>query len=114
MDLSNITSNYSDYLATNADASSKLNALTSKDYSGASDEELMGACKQFEEYLVEMVMKEVTKTVDVFGSDDSDSGSLSTQQDMMKDQLVQKMATTVSDSGDLGIAQKLYEAMKRN
>ena len=114
MDISDVSSSYSDYLASSAGAASKISSLSSKDYSGASDEEMMSACKEFEEYLVEMVMKEVTKTVDIFGDGEESNGTLSTQEDLLKDQMVREMATKVTDTGDLGIAQKLYESMKRN
>ena len=74
----------------------------------------MDACKQFEEYFVEMTLKEVFKTVDLFGMGESSSGAMSTSKDLMKDSVVQKFAEKITEESNLGLAQQLYESMKRN
>lgn len=114
MDISEIASSYSDYLSSSSSATEKINSINSTNYDTASADELMSSCKEFEEYLIEMVMKEMTKSVDIFGNIGEVDSATSTTQDMAKDQLIQTLATEISDSGDLGIAQKLYESMKRN
>ena len=65
MDISSIASMYSDTYATAANqAASKLqNQIGGTDYSKASDEELMDACKQFEAYFIEQMYKGMLKTV---------------------------------------------------
>ncbi len=115
MDINGLKSNYTDYLAQESKTTSQIDQLKNKNYDNASDEELMGACKQFEEYFVEMVLKEVFKTVDIFGmGGESSSGAMSTSKDLMKDSMVQKFATKISEDSNLGLAQQLYESMKRN
>ena len=74
----------------------------------ASDEELMAACKEFETYLVEQVIKNTKSAM----LDDEDS-----QGEYMKmfgDRLNQSYAEMIAETADLGIAQMLYESMKRN
>lgn len=52
MDFSNVTSMYGDVYANaaNQSASSLQNKLNGTDYSKATDDELLNACKQFEAY----------------------------------------------------------------
>lgn len=76
------------------------------------DEEMMKAAKQFESYFVEQVFKELQKSVDLFGTKDKDSDSMMV--DYVKDIYNQKIAEQVTEHGDLGIAQQLFENMKRN
>jgi flagellar protein FlgJ len=74
----------------------------------ASDEELMEACKEFETYLVEQVIKNTKSAM----LDDEDS-----QGEYMKmfgDRLNQSYAEMITETANLGIAQMLYESMKRN
>ena len=74
----------------------------------ATDEELMAACKEFETYLVEQVIKNTKSAM----LDDEDS-----QGEYMKmfgDRLNQSYAEMITETADLGIAQMLYESMKRN
>lgn len=74
----------------------------------ATDEELMAACKEFETYLVEQVIKNTKSAM----LDDEDS-----QGEYMKmfgDKLNQSYAEMITETADLGIAQMLYESMKRN
>ncbi|MCR5271566.1 MAG: rod-binding protein [Lachnospiraceae bacterium] len=106
-------SNYTDYLqTTNTNTAASATRAANKDYSTATDEELMDACKEFEAYMIEQVMKEVEKMADI--SDDEEDESMSQLTDYFKEQTVQSLAEQVSDSGQLGLAQKMYEQMKRN
>lgn len=82
--------------------------LGNTDLSSATDDELMDVCKSFESYFVEQVLKEAKKTV---LSDDEDEGEYL---EYFGDILVQEYADTLSENGNLGIAQMLYESMKRN
>lgn len=90
-----------------------LDKSLDKDYSKATEEELMGACKEFEAYFLEQVFKALEKTAKVPGSED-DSSSTSSALDMFKDRMYQEYASSAVESESFGIAQMLYEQMKRN
>ena len=112
MDISGLTGTYTDlYQAQASQSANKLEGELKNDYSKATDEELMEACKQFEAYFVEQMYKGMLKTIPK--SEDS-SGSTSTMLVYYKDKMVQEVAADTSQTGDLGLAQMLYEQMKRN
>lgn len=112
MDISNINA-YTEYLSTQNTSANRLSdALDKTDYSKAEDDELLDACKQFESYLLEQVFKEMEKTVDCFKEEDSDPND--TLVDYFKDNTLQELASTSTENQGLGIAQMLYEQMKRN
>lgn len=108
MDISNLTSAYTD-MYSSAAQSTKLENTLKGDYSATDDKELMNACKQFEAYFLEQVFKEMQKTVPK--SDDSSNNALT---DYFEDQYVQKIAQDSTEHNSLGLAQMLYEQMKRN
>ncbi|MBO5351925.1 MAG: rod-binding protein [Lachnospiraceae bacterium] len=94
--------------AASAKAEKLSSSLSGIENGTATDEELMEACKEFESYLVEQVIKSTKKAM----LRDEDS-----QGDYMKmfgDTLTQSYAEMITESADLGIAQMLYESMKRN
>ena len=89
------------------------NKISNTDYSKATDEELMEACKSFEAYFIEQAFKGMEKMVPK-DEDDEDSSGMS-YTDMFKDNLYQEYAESATERGDgLGIARMLYEQMKRN
>lgn len=102
---------YSNYLTTATGAATKADKLTttlnSEKLSSSTDEELMEVCKEFEAYFVEQVFKEMQKTVH---SSDEDSEYYQ----YFGDILWQEYAADIADSGQIGLAQQLYESMKRN
>ena len=113
-DFSNITGMYSDMYSTaaNQSASSLQNKLTDADYSKASDTVLMDACKQFEAYFIEQMYKGMMKTIP---QSEETSNYTSSMMDFYKDQMIQSVAEETSDqNGGFGLAQMLYEQMKRN
>ena len=114
MDISSLNTDYQSYLSNSSTATAKMDQIKNTDYKNATDDELMDACKQFEEYFVEMALKEVFKTVDLFGMGESTSNAMSTSKDFMKDSIVQKFAEKITEESGLGLAQQLYESMKRN
>lgn len=114
MDISGLNTDYSKYVSQSSQASAKMNQIKNMDYANATDEELMSACKQFEEYFVEMTLKEVFKTVDLFGMNESTSNAMSTSKDLMKDSMVRTFAEKITEESNLGLAQQLYESMRRN
>ncbi len=115
MDINSISSLYTQYLQDTASKNSGATAATEadlkKDYSGATDQELMDVCKKFEAYFLEQCFKEMMKTT---GSDDTLSGSSSMLVDFYKDNLIQKISEDSTEKQSLGLAQMLYEQMKRN
>lgn len=113
MDISGLTNVYSDYLTQqiNETQTTKIKSTASKDYSQATDDELMDVCKQFEAYFLEQVFKQMEKTV---LRDEESSGSNSTLVDYFKDSAVAELASQSTQTQGLGIAQMLYEQMKRN
>ena len=89
----------------------KSSALSSKlsNLENASDEEMMEACRSFESYLIETVLQ---KTKDALVPKDEDEEN--EYMKMFGDKLYEGYAKTLAESGQLGIAQKLFEAMKRD
>lgn len=108
--LSDVFNDYSDIYNKNSSASNIKNKLEGTDYSQSTDDELMDACKEFEAYFVEQAFKAMQKMV----PENEDSSS----SDYMKyfgDTLVQEYAKSATNQGDgFGIANMLYEQMKRN
>lgn len=83
---------------------SSLSALQS-----ASDEEMLESCKEFEAYLVEQMMKGMEKTIPK-DEDEEENDYV----DKFGDMLYENIGKSIVDSGQLGLAQQLYESMKRN
>lgn len=113
-DFSNVTGIYSDMYSTaaNQSASRLQNKLADADYSKASDTELMDACKQFEAYFIEQMYKGMMKTIP---KSEETSNYTSSMMDYYKDQMIQSLAEETSNqNGGFGLAQMLYEQMKRN
>ena len=113
MDFSNIASMYSDVYsaAANQTASKLQNQLNGSDYSKANSDELLDACKQFEAYFIEQMYKAMMKTIP---ENENNSNYTSGIMDYYKDQMIQSVAEQTSSCSGLGIAQMLYEQMKRN
>jgi flagellar protein FlgJ len=112
MDLGGISS-YTDYLTKQSTASAKLNdTLTNTDYSNADEDKLLSVCKEFEAYFLEQVFKEMQKTVDCLKEEGSDPNEHLV--DYFKENVIQDLTKTSTEKQGLGIAQMLYEQMKRN
>lgn len=111
MDISNISSVYNDiYASASEQSASKLEGQLNKDYSKVNEDELMDACKQFEAYFLEQMFKEMMKTI----PESEESGSNSNLVDYFKDEMIQEIAADSTEHNSLGLAQTLYEQMKRN
>ncbi len=112
-DFSNITSMYGDMYssAANQSASKLQDKLSGADYTKATEDELMSACKQFEAYFIEQMYKGMMKTVPM---NEETSNYTSTVMDFYRDQMIQSMAEETSGQNSFGLAQMLYEQMKRN
>ena len=127
--IDNLNSIYANSTYTNQTTNSISNKLNSTDFSKATDDELMEVCKDFESYFVEQMLKSMAKMSSVDGSnsdniyaslfgvtEDSDSG-MNTLSSYFGDELMSSMADKVVENHSgkgLGIAQTLYEQMKRN
>lgn len=95
----------------NQSTSEIKNSLTNTDFSKATDEEMMKACKSFESYFLEQAFKGMEKMI----PKDEDSSSTNSYVEMFKDNLYQEYAESATERGDgIGIAKMLYEQMKRN
>ena len=113
MDISGLSNVYTEYLNQQTDnvSSKKMQDTVSKDYSKATDEELLDVCKQFEAYFMEQVFKQMEKTII---KDESSSGQTTALVDYFKDSALQELTKTSTETQGLGIAQMFYEQMKRN
>ena len=107
MDINFTSKDYSSYINT-ANADSLKSKLSNVDSDG--DEKMLEACKEFEAYMIEQVYKQMEKTTKMFSDDKDSSTSYDT---MFGDMRVQEMAKRATDQGGIGLAQQLYESMKR-
>ena len=92
----------------------KLRETARKSSSAKTDDELMGACKEFEAYFLEQVFKEMQKTVDIFSKDENKDQSTSNLVDFFKGNTLQDFCKQSTETQGLGLAQMLYENMKRH
>jgi len=100
------TSNYNTQ-STQVKASKLQNSIQKLDQ--ADDKQLMEVCKDFESYFLEQVFKSMEKTVMRDENNSMDSGYAA----YFKDKLTQEYAKNATETGGYGIAQMLYESMKR-
>ena len=115
-------------ISSSSDLTDKINGT---DFSKASDDELMSVCKDFESYFVEQMLKSMEKMAKIDSDDDSSTSlfnsmasiggesdsAMSTLGSYFGDEMIKNYAElfTESDNGKgLGIAQTLYQQMKRN
>ncbi len=79
----------------------------------STDDELLGACKQFEAFLWEQVYKEVDKSVNLFGTS-SDGSYAGNMVNMFSDNLIQEISEKSVSGENNSLAMQLYEQLKRN
>lgn len=84
------------------------NKLSGMNSETATDEEVMEVCKEFEAYLVEQVFERMKDALT--DSEEEENEYLNYFGDMM----YQEYAKQIAENGELGMAQQLYESMKRN
>ncbi len=115
MGIDSIGSQYINNIAQTDTSAAKLRSAADKMKAQAgteqSGDELLDVCKQFEAYFIEQVLKEVKKTVP-----DSTLGSSagSNLVDFFMDETLQKVSANIQEKSGLGLAQQMYEQMKRN
>lgn len=104
LDVSSLYDSYASRIssASAAGTSDKIGGI-GKD---SSDEELMEACKSFESYFVQKMIEEAKKTVE---NEDEEGEYTKMFADMRNEQL----ADTVTGSGQIGLAQQLYDNLKQ-
>lgn len=115
MDIGGVGSVYADYMAGQV-SSAKADTIKNKLENSAAtpnEEELLDACKQFESYFLEQVFNSMLETTKVF-SDDDENGYASKMVDYFKDFAVQELCEQATSGQGLGLANTLYEQMKRN
>ena len=112
MDIGSISSIYLNNIKDSASKSSDITDKLKNGVDGKSDEELMEACKEFEAYFTEQVFKNMRKAM-VPQSED-DSGSMSTLKNYFEDELWKNYSSEAANQSNNGLAQMLYEQMKRN
>lgn len=112
MEISGLTSTYMDlYQAQSTQSASKLQQQLDSAGAAKTDEELLDACKEFEAYFLEQMFKEMLKTIPESEETSSYTANL---MDYYKDNMVQEIASASTEQNSLGLAQMLYEQMKRN
>lgn len=102
--LNSVSANYLPKSTKTSDLETTLNNTSS-----ATDDELMDACKSFESYLLEQVYKGMEKTI-MKNEEEKENDYLA----QFGDKLYEEYAEDTTENGSLGIAQMLYESMKRN
>ncbi|MCR5000246.1 MAG: rod-binding protein [Lachnospiraceae bacterium] len=112
MDIGSISSMYLNNVKDSASRSTDLADKLKNGMEGKSDEELMEACKEFEAYFTEQIFKNMRKSM--VPASEEDSGSMSTLKNYFEDELWKNYSSAAADQSNNGLAQMLYEQMKRN
>ncbi len=109
MDIGNI-SNLTDYSASLASAQN-AQKLSSNAQAAKTDDEMLDACKEFETYLWEQVIKSMKSASEVFSD-----GEKNQQVDYFMDTAITKTAEQMTEQslGSNSLAMQMYEQMKRN
>ena len=111
LDLLNINSVNS--VAKSKAAEQATDKLKANAENAQTDEELLNACKQFETYLWEQVVKEMKNTVSLFDDEEKDSNSQLV--DFFTDNAVTKVSEQLTEQslGANSLAMQMYEQLKR-
>ncbi len=109
MDISNLSA-MNDYTASLA-ASQNADRLKESAKSAQTDEEMLNACKEFETYLWEQVIKSMKKSSEVFSGEKKDQTV-----DYFMDTAITETARKMTEqtAGSNSLAMQMYEQMKRN
>ncbi len=114
MDISGVSSltEYYTSVTGQAKASEFARDLSGKAQNASTDDELMDVCKQFESYMLEQVFKHMQNTV--VKNDEGKDASTENLVDYFRGQALQELASQSTEKQGLGIAQQLYEQLRRN
>ena len=110
MDINNMNmmTDYASSLAS-AKSSEKLGESAKR---AQSEEEMLEACKEFETYLWEQVIKSMKKSSEVFSGEDSSNQQLDYFMDGAITETARQM--TEQSAGPNSLAMQMFEQMKRN
>lgn len=113
MDIGNFNfSNTANLIGQETDTTaSKISNLDTSNLQNSTDDELMDVCKQFESYFLEQVFKEMKKTIP---QSEETSSATSGLKSYFEDEMLKEYAAESTAGNSLGLAQLLYEQMKRN
>ncbi len=108
MTVNGLSENDYSSIITQTQTSGLEGTLGSIDSTKATDDEMMNACKEFEAYMIEQIYKSMEKTIIKADEEENE------YETYFGDMRIQQYAQSVVDQGGIGLAQQLYEAMKRN
>lgn len=103
LDVSSMYDNYSSQIG-NVSSDKASGTIRGVD-ENSTNEELMEACKSFESYFVQKMIEQAKKTLD---NEDEKGEYMRYFSDTMNEQY----AEIITDSGQVGLAQQLYESIK--
>ncbi len=111
--ISGIGGSYEQALSQATSANNKLDNTLSKDYTNSTDAELMEVAKEFEAYFLEQMFKSMEKMVP---ESEFTSSTTKTMTEYYQEKLLSEYASSATSEGQegVGIAQLIYEQMKRN
>lgn len=104
LDVSSLYDSYSSQISNVAagSTSDKISGVSED----SSDEELMEACKSFETYFVQKMIEEAKKTTE----NEDEQGEYTK---MFADMRNEQLASSITESGQIGLAQQLYDNLKQ-
>ena len=116
MEIGSLDSSYINNVLDNAgnatdSIKNKLNSAKASG-AGASDQELMEVCKEFEAYFMEQLFKNMKSSM--VPSNEESSGAMATLKGYYEDEMMKEYAKSAAEQSNTGLAQMLYEQMKRN
>ncbi len=112
MDIGSISSMYLNNVKDQTSKSTDLADRLKNGMEGKSDQELMEVCKEFEAYFTEQIFKNMRKSM--IPKSEDDSGAMSTLKNYFEDELWKNYSSQAAAQSNSGLAQMLYEQMKRN
>ncbi len=95
-----------------AQEANKLESFQDKLLQANDDAELKEACDQFEEYFLNLMFKEMNKTIN---KDDSENSMFKESQaeSITKDYLYQEYAKSMTAAGGIGLSNQMYTQMQK-
>ncbi len=95
-----------------AQEANKLESFQDKLLQANDDKELKEACDQFEEYFLNLMLKEMQKTVNKDKSENS-MFKESQGESITRDFLYQEYAKNMTAAGGIGLSKQMYEQMQK-
>ncbi len=95
-----------------AQEANKLESFQEKLLQANDDKELKEACDQFEEYFINLMLKEMQKTVNKDNSENS-MFKESQAESITRDFLYQEYSKSMTKAGGIGLSKQMYEQMQK-